>query len=182
MIGALVHRWRERTTARALARYPAEAWEQAWDELPLLAGLGADEAQGLRALAALFLRSKTIEAVQGASLEPRDQIAIALQACLPVLYLGLSWYQGWYAVIVYPEEFVPEREHIDADGVVWVESEVKSGEAWEQGPVILSWADVESGMQRDGYNVVIHELAHKLDMRSGSTTASGLFSMCEKIF
>ena len=167
MIGALVRRWRERTTARALARYPAEAWDHAWDQLPLLAGLTADEARGLRALAALFLRSKTIEAVQGARLEPSDQIIIALQACLPVLNLGLSWYQGWYAVIVYPEEFVPEREHVDADGVVWVEAEVKSGEAWEQGPVILSWADVEAGMQRDGYNVVIHELAHKLDMRSG---------------
>jgi Mlc titration factor MtfA (ptsG expression regulator) len=167
VIGALIRRWHERTTARALARYPAEAWEQAWDELPLLAGLGADEAQGLKALAALFLRSKTIEAVQGASLEPRDQIAIGLQACLPILYLDLSWYQGWYAVIVYPEEFVPEREHIDTDGVVWVEKEIKSGEAWEQGPVILSWADVAAGMQRDGYNVVIHELAHKLDMRGG---------------
>ena len=167
MIGALVRRWRERTAARALARYPAEGWDHACNHLPLLAGLGADEAQRLRALAALFLRSKTIEAVQGVHLEPSDQITIALQACLPVLNLGLSWYQGWYAVIVYPEEFVPEREHVDADGVVWVESEVKSGEAWEQGPVILSWADVEAGMQRDGYNVVIHELAHKLDMRNG---------------
>ncbi|MBK8637827.1 MAG: zinc-dependent peptidase [Chromatiaceae bacterium] len=166
-MGALVRRWRERTTARALAHYPAKAWKQAWDALPLLAGLDAGEAQGLQALAAQFLRSKTIEAVQGASLEPHDQIAIALQACLPVLHLGLSWYQGWYAVIVYPEEFVLEREHINADGVVWIESVVKSGEAWEQGPVILSWADVEAGMQRDGYNVVIHELAHKLDMRSG---------------
>lgn len=43
-----------------------------------------------------------------------------------------------------------------------------SGEAWEQGPVILSWADVEAGHQRDGFNVVIHELAHKLDMLDGS--------------
>lgn len=167
MIGALMRRWRERAASRALARYPAQAWDQAWNDLPLLAGLDARESEALRSLAALFLRSKTIEAVQGARLQARDHIAIALQACLPILNLGLSWYQGWYAVIVYPEEFVPEREWVDADGVVWVESEVKSGEAWEQGPVILSWADVEAGMERDGYNVVIHELAHKLDMRSG---------------
>jgi hypothetical protein len=26
---------------------------------------------------------------------------------------------------------------------------------------------VEAGLERDGYNVVIHELAHKLDMRNG---------------
>ena len=34
--------------------------------------------------------------------------------------------------------------------------------------MILSWADVEAGQERDGYNVVIHELAHKLDMLDGA--------------
>ena len=96
------------------------------------------------------------------------RLLIALQACLPILHLGLDWYEGWYAVIVYPGEFVPKREWIDDDGVVWSSAEPMSGEAWEQGPIILSWADVEAGRERDGYNVVIHELAHKLDMRDGA--------------
>jgi Mlc titration factor MtfA (ptsG expression regulator) len=159
--------WHDHTAAKALARYPQAAWERAWSRLPLLGGLDRTQAAELRALAARFLRRKAIEEVQGVRLAAPDRLTIALQACLPILHLGLDWYRGWYAVIVYPQEFVPEREWVDADGVVWVESEVKSGEAWQQGPVILSWADVESGTERDGYNVVIHELAHKLDMRNG---------------
>jgi hypothetical protein len=33
--------------------------------------------------------------------------------------------------------------------------------------VILSLTDVAAGTHRDGYNVVIHELAHKLDLLDG---------------
>lgn len=105
---------------------------------------------------------------RGATLDPLMQLELALQACLPVLELGLDWYRGWHALILYPEEFVPAREVVDEDGVVWLDDMPKSGEAWEQGPVILSLADAAAGRERDGYNVVIHELAHKLDMRNGS--------------
>jgi Mlc titration factor MtfA (ptsG expression regulator) len=46
-----------------------------------------------------------------------------------------------------------------------------AGEAWLGGPVILSYEDVamaaDEEMRVAGYNVVIHEFAHKLDMRSG---------------
>ncbi len=167
VIERLTRWWRDRSVAAALARYPEADWDLAWAGLPLLAGLDAAEAKELRALAAMFLRRKAIEEVQGVALQPPDRLTIALQACLPVLHLGLGWYQGWYAVIVYPREFVPEREWVDPDGVVWVANEVMSGEAWEQGPVILSWEDVAAGRERDGYNVVVHELAHKLDMRNG---------------
>ncbi len=45
--------------------------------------------------------------------------------------------------------------------------DVLAGEAWEGGPLIVSWHDVK--MAGDGYNVVIHEFAHKLDMLNGDT-------------
>jgi Mlc titration factor MtfA (ptsG expression regulator) len=41
------------------------------------------------------------------------------------------------------------------------------GEAWLQGPIILSWAEVAQSGWEDGVNVVIHECAHKLDMLNG---------------
>jgi Mlc titration factor MtfA (ptsG expression regulator) len=46
---------------------------------------------------------------------------------------------------------------------------VLAGEAMEGGPVMLSWRDVAGagGTAREGYNVVIHEFVHKLDMRDG---------------
>jgi Mlc titration factor MtfA (ptsG expression regulator) len=160
--------WRRRSLNRDRGCVPPDLWDSVWSRLPLLEGLDARDAAELRDLALLFQRDKTFEAAQGLRLDDEMRMAISLQACLPVLRLGLKWYRGWYAVIVYPDEFVPQREWVDEDGVVWVAEEPMSGEAWEQGPVILSWADVEAGRVRDGFNVVVHELAHKLDMLDGS--------------
>lgn len=47
-----------------------------------------------------------------------------------------------------------------------------SGEAWQQGPIILAWNGVLAGGGWEAYNLVIHELAHKLDMLNGD--ANGL--------
>lgn len=159
--------WRTRTLARERERYDEADWAVAWASLPLLAGLESRQAIRLGDLAVLFLRHKRLEPVGGLVLTNRMRLILALQACLPILELGLDWYRGWYAVILYPAEFVPGREYVDDDGLVWVDDAVKSGEAWEHGPVILSWSDVAAGGDLDGYNVVLHELAHKLDMRDG---------------
>ncbi|MBK1718283.1 zinc-dependent peptidase [Thiocystis violacea] len=159
--------WRSRHLERERARFSDRDWERAWRRLPLLAGLEPLAVERLKELALLFLRAKTLEPVQGLRVTAEMELTLALQACLPVLELGLDWYRGWYAVILYPDEFVPEHEVMGEDGVVWTEREARSGEAWEQGPVILSWADVDAGRRRDGYNVVIHEMAHKLDLRDG---------------
>ncbi|MCF1184128.1 zinc-dependent peptidase [Marichromatium gracile] len=167
-MGALSQWWRARRIERVSRMFSTRDWESAWEALPLLAGFDPETAERLEALALEFLRTKRIECAQGVALTATERLRIALQAALPVLELGLDWYRGWYAVIVYPEEFVPEREVMDDDGVVWIEQEAKSGESWEQGPVILSWADVAAGGRGEGYNVVIHELAHKLDMRAGA--------------
>lgn len=166
MIG--LHRWwRHRALERAREKYDHADWRAAWEQLPLLDGLTSDEATSLCDLAVLFLRDKAIEAAQDIQLTDRMRLTIALQACLPILHLGLQWYSDWYAVILYPAEFRPKHEQVDEDGLVWVDDQPMSGEAWERGPVILSWDDVIAGTERDGYNLVIHEFAHKLDMRDG---------------
>ena len=56
---------------------------------------------------------------------------------------------------------------MDEDGVAHHVREPMSGESWLTGPVILSWADTEQADTGSGYNVVIHEFAHKLDMLNG---------------
>ena len=161
------HWWQARRLRAAHARIDPSLWAPATAALPLLAGLDDTALRRLDDLAALFLHDKSLELAQGAKLDASMRIELALQACLPVLELGLSWYRGWHALVLYPNEFVPAREVIDDDGIVWFDDLPKSGEAWEQGPVILSLADAAAGRERDGYNVVIHELAHKLDMRNG---------------
>lgn len=149
--------------------FPKSVWRDAESRLPLLCILDDKERARLRELAILFLHEKTFETAGGLVLTDALRLSIALQACLPILNLGLDWYEGWHAVIVYPGDFAPRREDIDEAGVVHISDEPLSGESWPRGPVILSWPDAESG---DGGNLVIHEFAHKLDMLNGD--ANGL--------
>jgi Mlc titration factor MtfA (ptsG expression regulator) len=73
-------------------------------------------------------------------------------------------------IVVHPDEVVARREVMDDDGVVHAYDEVLAGEAMEGGPVMLSWRDVADAGETaaSGYNVVIHEFAHVLDMGDGA--------------
>jgi len=166
-----VRTWRRR---RRIARSDTseQTWRRAWQRLPLLQGLSPDEAQRLRELAVLFLHEKSLEPAQGLVLEPWMAQEISLQACLPILNLGLDWYAGWFSVIIYPDTFVSNFEHQDEAGLVHEMREARSGEAWERGPLVLSWTDADEGRFHDGFNVVIHEVAHKLDALDGGTNGS----------
>jgi hypothetical protein len=144
-----------------------EHWRDVLDAFPMLAALEAPAASRLRDLAARFLHEKSIEPVQGLALDANARAALAAMACLPVLELGLGSYAGWTSVIVYPGGFVARGHDVDEAGVVHEFAEPRSGEAWTCGPVILSWEDIAASGQLDGYNVLIHEMAHKLDMLNG---------------
>lgn len=157
--------WRRR---RALekTRIDESLWRQVIGDMPFLRGLAEQELSRLKQLAVLFLAEKEMHGAGGLELTDGMRLSIALQACLPILNLGLDLYEGWVGIVVYPDEFVVEREEMDQDGVVHRVREGISGEAWAGGPVVLSWRDASSGTY-SGYNVVIHEFAHKLDMLNG---------------
>ncbi len=161
-------RWRDqRLLERLRPRFADALWESVWERLPLLWGFSPEEEQTLRDLSLLFLGRKAIEGAAGLRVTDEMRLMVGLQASVPILHLGLDWYSDWVAVILYPDEFVPEREWVDEAGVVWVSQEPHTGEAWERGPVILAWSEVAAGSELSGVNVVLHELAHKLDMRDG---------------
>lgn len=144
-------------------------WQKTLAGLPFLAGLAVDAENRLKSLTEAFLAEKEFSAAGDLVLSDEICVSIAVQGCLPILELGLSAYRGWVGVIVYPDEFVVERRIEDEDGVIHEYEDVISGEAWEGGPLIVSWHDVQLAGQADtaGYNVVIHEFAHKLDMLNG---------------
>jgi len=118
-----------------------------------------------------FLARKSFSAAAGHVLDDAQCLAIAAQACLPVLDLGIDWLDGWREIVVYPGGFRVRREHHDEhSGVITEGDDELIGEAWERGPVILSWADIAADLDDPfaGFNVVIHEIAHKLDMLDGA--------------
>lgn len=158
--------WQRRRVLRQRPIHHAD-WQHAVDHLPLLDGLDANELTRLRELATLFLNEKSLEPVHGLALDDAMRLDLAAQAVLPVLHLGMDWLNGWHSLVLYPEEFVSRQEWTDESGLMHSRREIRSGEAWDRGPVVLSWADVAASGNCDGYNAVIHEIAHKLDYTSG---------------
>jgi len=144
-----------------------DLWRAALDHYPFARALSGDDRSRLRDWVVLFLHEKSIIGAGGLVLRDEMRIGIATQACMPILNLDLDYYRGWDEVIVYPGEFIAEYEYMDDAGVVHQVEEPMTGESWLAGPVILSWADAEQRGDKHGYNVVIHEFAHKLDMLNG---------------
>lgn len=147
---------------------PAQ-WTKAEQALPFLGWRLPEERLALRELAAAFLTEKEFYGANGLELTDSILMNIALQAALPILHLGLSAYQGWVGVVVYPGDFCIPRQEMDEDGVVHEYTDIVCGEAWEDGPVLLGWQG-EAG-DDPTINVILHEFAHKLDMADG--TANG---------
>ena len=163
--------WRAARETRAIKRraIPDALWHGTLARYPFLARRSAEELVELRRLSSLFLDSKEFHGTHGFVVTEEVAVAIAAQACLPVLRLGLASYGRFVGIVVHPDQAVARREVMDEDGLVHNYEEVLSGEAMEGGPVMLSWRDVHDAGQLSewGYNVVIHEFAHVLDMGDG---------------
>ena len=161
-----IRRWR-RKRILASAAIPEPLWREALEALPFLAVYTEPELVRLRERVVLFLSDKSIVGATGFVVTPLMRVMIAIQACVLTLNLDPGLYDGWESVVVYPDEFVTDLEYEDEIGVVHRRNEPLAGEAMPGGPVALSWPDVEGDWSATGMNLVIHEFAHKIDMRSG---------------
>lgn len=159
-----LRRWRRPPTP-----INATVWCDARDALPWVAALDPARDARLQQLTTRFLHDKTITPVAGLTLDPLQRTILAALCCLPLLEFGEQGLHGWSQLIVYPDAFRVERSHIDAAGVLHEWQDELIGEAWDAGPVILSWADVmaDCADPHAGFCVAAHEIAHKLDVLDG---------------
>ena len=157
--------WRRR---RVLDRHSIDEalWRATLAAFPFLHSFDQDK---LKAQALLFLAEKSFIGAHGLELTDRMRLAIAAQACVPVLELGLDWYDGFTGIVVYPGDFRVRRVEADEHGVVHEWDDELAGEAMPGGPVVLSW---DAAANDPKINVVIHEFVHKIDMLNG--VADGL--------
>ena len=146
------------------------SWDAAVARLPWAARLDGGRRDRLHALTGRFLQRKAITPVAGLTLDDGDRLLLATLCSLPLLEFGEEGLHGWSQLIVYPDAFRARRERIDAAGVMHEWDDELIGEAWDAGPLLLSWADVRADLEDPdaGFCVAVHEMAHKLDALDGA--------------
>ena len=138
--------------------------------MPWLRALDAARDSRLRELTVRFLHEKTITPIGELALDEAQRVSLAALCCLPLLEFGAAGLRGWSQLIVYPDAFRVNRTHVDAAGVLHEWEDELIGEAWESGPMILSWADIVADCEdpNAGFCVAAHEMAHKIDVLDGA--------------
>ncbi len=149
------------------ARPDPALFERVLARFAIFEGLDPGVREALEARATEILAEKDFVGAGGLDPTPEDVLAVAILAALPVLELGVDWHRGFHSFILYPDEFITDIEEIDDDGLVHRGRDLRVGEAWANGPVVLAMTDVWASGQGEGYNVVVHELAHQLDQLNG---------------
>lgn len=139
------------------------------DNVPYFERLDAEDQDKLRDLIKIFLEEKRFEGCGGLDIDDEIRVTIAAQACILILRHD-DLYPDLEVVLVYPSTYVDKRPRTVEGGIVIEEPEVRLGESWSRGVVVLAWDAVLHGATdlRDGKNVVFHEFAHQLDTEDGA--------------
>lgn len=156
---------RQRLTA---VPFPA-AWRAVLRRrMPLYRRLPVPQQRQLQRHVQVLLGQVTIIGCQGQEITDEVRVLVAAQAALLLLGRPAGRFRALRQVLVYPGAFVVDRP-VTTGGIVQDARRVLVGESWQQGQLILSWADVLAGAADpgDGHNVVIHEFAHQLDQETG---------------
>ena len=132
--------------------------------------LTAHEQTKLGDIARVLVAEKGWEGCGGLTLTEEILVTIAAQAALLVLGFEDEYYPNVETILVYPQGFLVTVRRPGVGGVIAEQMVPYAGEAAQRGPIVISWADARHGgrMLGDGHNVVLHEFAHKLDMRDGA--------------
>ena len=169
-----VRTWRRRRATSV--PFPRE-----WDEIlarnfPLDARLPERDRKELRKRIQIFIAEKHFEGLGGLKLTDEVRVTVAAQACLLLLHCGEKDYPRLSSILVYPTAYKAREVSRSADGLVTEGEEVRLGEAWNLGAVVLSWHDVQfgAGDYHDGSNLVLHEFAHQLDMENNVANGAPL--------
>lgn len=163
-------RWRK-ACRRRLAEPESitdELWARIMNERRIFRGLGEEDKARLRELSGQFLATKRFDPVRGAVIDDHLKATVASQACLPLLGLDLSWYRGFSTIFITPRSYTIRQQKTDEWGVVSEYEEEVAGEAFSLGPISLAIPDIDMSGQGEGYNVIIHEMAHRLDSLNGA--------------
>lgn len=176
-----VLRQRRLTAAINNTAFPAPWRKILKRQLPLYRSLPADLQLKLKKLIQLFIAEKQFIGCEGLEITDEIRLNIAAQACLLMLNRPTALYPNLRSILVYPAAYLVPVSNTDAAGVVSHDNQLRLGESWQQGKVVLSWPDSQQGAADpfDGHNVVLHEFAHQLDQENGSANGAPFLASTE---
>ena len=133
--------------------------------VPIYKLLSAADQKELHRHILIFMGEKRFEGCGGLKITDEIKVTIAAQACILLLHRKTDYYPGLSSILVYPRSYVAHGIQHLAGGVVAEGTEIRLGESWHHGSVVLSWDDVRRSAAdiHDGHNVVLHEFAHQID-------------------
>ncbi len=127
----------------------------------------------------ILLAEKRFEAC-GRLPEITDEMRVLIAAQAALLLVGRpekehQFYPDLVSILVYPGSFRDRVRRIFS--LREDEGEIRLGESWTSGSVILSWHSVKRGAagDHDGLNVVFHEFAHQIDQVGGDPDGAPVF-------
>jgi Mlc titration factor MtfA (ptsG expression regulator) len=167
MLGFFKRRRRERLRSQP---FPPAWREVIAENVPIALRLPVEDRPELEGLVQIFLAEKHFEGCGGLVLSEQIRVTIAAQACVLLLHRETDIFPRLITILVYPSSYVVNTTQAIGAGVVLEGEQVRLGEAWKGGVVVLSWKEIQ-GLARGidpGQNLVLHEFAHLLDMEDGS--------------
>jgi Mlc titration factor MtfA (ptsG expression regulator) len=156
-------KWRRNRLANQ--QFPEQWLEIIEKNVPFYRLLPADDQKELQRHILVFIGEKRFEGCGGLAITDEIKVTIAAQACILLLHRKTDYYPGLSSILVYPKSYVAHSTRNLPGGIVAEGPEVRLGESWHHGSVVLSWDDVRRSAAdiHDGHNVVFHEFAHQID-------------------
>ena len=148
------------------APFPEE-WEAHLERsVPYYSVLPPEDKEELLGHVQVLLAEKHFEGCRGFEITDEVRVTIAGHAACLLLHRETDYFPKLKTILVYPSIFVVEDDYTDEDGIVSTGADEHAGQSWDLGVVVLAWDEVQrsSKASRDGYNIVLHEFAHQLDL------------------
>jgi len=160
-------KWRRKRLVRRL--FPDEWLRIIEKNVPFYKKLPDVDKKELQRHILIFIGEKRFEGCGGLEISDEVKVTIAAQACILLLHRQTDYYPGLSSILVYPQAYIVPETHYMPGGIVAEGREIRLGESWHHGSVVLSWDDVRRSAAdiNDGHNVVFHEFAHQLDSSGG---------------
>lgn len=156
-------KWRRKRLAER--QFPADWLDIIERNVPFYMKLPSEDKKELQRHILVFIGEKRFEGCSGLEITDEIKVSIAAQACILLLHRETDYYPGLFTILVYPYAYVARESRYIEGGIVAEGDQVRLGESWHRGSVVLSWDDVRRSAAdiHDGHNVVFHEFAHQLD-------------------